>query len=160
MRLNEYNAKINKKTGLTELYKVKGFLYNNCTVQSVFFTSRDVVNLMNIVYSLNEKAEEYVYMISLNTKSKPFAIFEVSHGTVNTSLMPIREIFIRALLSGAVSIIIVHNHPSGDPTPSPQDIQITKKVKEAGEIIGISLQDHIIIGDNNCYYSFYDNDFL
>lgn len=64
----------------------------------------------------------------------------------------------KALLCGAVSIIVVHNHPSGDAAPSKEDINVTKRIKKAGEVIGIGLLDHIIIGDG--YYSFLENDLI
>ena len=69
------------------------------------------------------------------------------------ALVSPRELFLEALQKSAVSVILLHNHPSGDPTPSKSDVLITKRVYEAGEIIGIPLLDHIIIGDN-CYISF------
>ena len=72
---------------------------------------------------------------------------------MNVSLITPREIYIRALLSGAVQIILCHNHPSGNAMPSEQDIAITKKIKEAGEMININLADHIIIGSDS-YLSF------
>ena len=69
------------------------------------------------------------------------------------SVISPREIFLEALQKGAVYIIVLHNHPSGDPTPSREDMLITKRIREAGLILGIELLDHIIIGDN-CYVSF------
>jgi DNA repair protein RadC len=72
---------------------------------------------------------------------------------VNSSLVSPRELFIEALEHGAVSIILIHNHPSGDPRPSESDVLVTRRVKEAGAILGIELLDHIVIG-NNCYISF------
>ena len=71
---------------------------------------------------------------------------------MNASLITPREIFIEALLRQAVAVVAMHNHPSGDPTPSSEDILLTKRIKEAGSIIGVELLDHIIIG-NNCYVS-------
>ena len=67
---------------------------------------------------------------------------------MNASILAPREIFINALKNGAVNIILLHNHPSGDPTPSAEDVSTTQRVKEAGSLIGIKLMDHIIIGDN------------
>ena len=76
----------------------------------------------------------------------------ISQGTVNVSVVSPREIFIEAVKHHAVSLVMIHNHPSGDPAPSREDINLTKRVKEAGELLGIRLLDHIIIGDN-CYIS-------
>ena len=98
-------------------------------------------------------------LLMLDTKSKLLGESNISKGTVNASLVSPRELFIEALDCGAVSIILLHNHPSGDPTPSQADILFTKRVKEAGELIGISLLDHIIIG-NNCYISFAEQNMI
>ena len=91
-------------------------------------------------------------LLMLNTKSRLLGETEISKGTVNASLVSPRELFVEALQKNAVSIILLHNHPSGDPTPSMEDIILTKRIKEAGNLIGIELLDHIIIG-NNCYVS-------
>ena len=77
----------------------------------------------------------------------------MSSGSVNMSLISPREVFLEALRHEAVNIILVHNHPSGDPTPSSCDIEITRRVKSMGEILDVHLLDHVIIGDN-CYTSF------
>ena len=85
-------------------------------------------------------------MLALDTKCKPIGIFEISHGTVNMSMINPREVFIRALLVGAVSIALIHNHPSGDATPSREDISATKRLAECGKLLGVVLLDHIVIG--------------
>ena len=97
---------------------------------------------------LHEDSEEYLYMICINTKLVMTGVFELSHGNVNSSIVSVREMFQKALLANAVNIILIHNHPSGDPTPSSEDINVTKKAKEAGELIGVSVLDHIIIGES------------
>lgn len=91
---------------------------------------------------------EHLIMVMLNTKHRYISDFVLSKGTVNSSLASPREAFIEALREGAVYIVLLHNHPSGDPTPSREDLLTTKRMKEAGNIIGITLIDHIIIGDN------------
>ena len=88
-------------------------------------------------------------MMMLNARSMLLAEKQLSVGTVNASLISAREIFLEALKCQAVYIILIHNHPSGDPHPSREDILLTKRVWEAGELIGISLLDHIIIGDRS-----------
>ena len=110
-----------------------------------------IVDLMKDMYELDKQAVEYVYMIAMNSKNKVLGVYMVSKGTVNASLLSPREIYMVALMIGAVNLIIVHNHPSGDTTPSKEDMNSTKRIKDAGELIGIKLQDHIIIG--NDYYS-------
>lgn len=91
---------------------------------------------------------EHLLVAMLNTKHRFIGDFELSKGTVNASLASPREAYIEALRAEAVYLVLVHNHPSGDPTPSREDILTTRRMKEAGSIIGISLIDHIIIGDN------------
>lgn len=102
---------------------------------------------------LRHHQQEHMKLLMLNTKARLIGETDISKGTVNASLVSPRELFIEALQKNAVSIILLHNHPSGDPTPSREDVLITKRIKEAGNLIGIELLDHIIIG-NNCYISF------
>lgn len=117
---------------------------------------QSVVAMLNSVFRLNKQAEEYVYMIALNTKGKPLGVFEISHGAAQQSICNPREIFIKALLCGATGIILAHNHPSGDTTPSKDDMTVYQRIKEAGNIIGVNLLDNIVVG--NGYYSFLENE--
>lgn len=103
--------------------------------------------------------QEHMKLLMLNTKSKLLGEKDISKGTVNASLISPRELFIEALEKHAVSIILIHNHPSGDPTPSTADVLLTKRIQDAGALIGIELLDHIIIG-NNCYMSFAEEKLL
>lgn len=96
--------------------------------------------------------KEYVYILMFDSKHKLLKDMRLSEGTVNSSLLSPREVFTTALKFEAVYIVLVHNHPSGDPSPSRQDIEITDRVSSAGRMIGIELSDHIILG-NNCYVS-------
>lgn len=91
--------------------------------------------------------QEQVLLLMLDTKNQLLKQMVISKGTVNSSVITPREVFVEALRTGAVNIILLHNHPSGDPTPSEADILITKRMKETGDLIGIALLDHIIIGD-------------
>ncbi|BCN31212.1 RadC family protein [Anaeromicropila herbilytica] len=93
-------------------------------------------------------SREQIILVMLDSKSKILKDMIISTGTVNASILAPREIFVNALKYGAVNIILLHNHPSGDPTPSKEDINSTKRMQEAGNIVGIRLIDHIIIGDN------------
>ena len=102
---------------------------------------------------LRHLEQEEIHVMFLNTKQNLLRDFLVSKGTVNASVITPREILIEGLRSLAVSMILVHNHPSGDPSPSESDLLLTRRVKEAGDVIGISLLDHIIIGDKR-YLSF------
>lgn len=105
-----------------------------------------IVGLAKQYLRMHELPEEYMYMLCMNTKLELTGIFEISHGTVNSSVVGTREVYQKALLANAVSIILVHNHPSGDPKPSMEDINITKRLMDAGNILGVQLLDHIIIG--------------
>jgi DNA repair protein RadC len=87
-------------------------------------------------------------MLSLNTKNKVIALHVVHIGSVNASIVHPRDIFQLAILDNATSIAIAHNHPSGDTTPSEEDINVTNRINEAGKLMGIELLDHIILGDS------------
>lgn len=110
-------------------------------------------------YKLSVLAEEKFYMIALNTKGKVLGVFELANGTVNYCLINIRGLLIRALLIGAVNIITIHNHPSGDTTPSKEDINCSKRIKEACSLVQLNLIDNIIIG-NESYLSFKEENLL
>ena len=108
----------------------------------------DAVEIGKDFMRIHEKSEEYMYMICMNTKNKVIGVFEISHGSVNASIVMPREVYQKALLANATSIIVMHNHPSGDCTASREDIEVTKRLAEAGKIVGVELLDHIIIGDS------------
>ena len=91
---------------------------------------------------------EHFRALLLNTRNQVIGTDKVSVGTLNSSTVHPRELFRNAIKRSAASVILVHNHPSGDPTPSREDIDITRRLIEAGKIIGIDVLDHIIIGDN------------
>ncbi len=97
--------------------------------------------------------KEVFKVIFLDSKNRVIDIKEIEEGTINQANPIIREIFYKVIENFVPSIICVHNHPSGDPTPSKEDIEFTKRIKQGGEILGINVLDHIIIGDN-LYFSF------
>lgn len=101
---------------------------------------------------LRHEEQENVLCMMLDTKNHFLGDPCISKGTVNTSLISPRELFLEALAYHAVHLILVHNHPSGDPTPSVDDIQITERIARAGNLLGITLLDHIVIG-NHAYVS-------
>ena len=117
-----------------------------------------VYDLLNKMYRAKHLAEEYVWVIGLNSKCKVLGVFELSHGSINYSIIQTREIFVRLCLCGASNFILAHNHPSGIETPSTEDVTVTKKIKGAGELMSISLTDHIIVGDK--YFSFKENNYI
>ncbi len=104
------------------------------------------------------KKERFITLL-LDTKLKPLKEIKVSEGTLNQSLIHPREIFKEAVKESAYALILIHNHPSGDPTPSEQDIEITKKLKKASEILEIQILDHVIIG-NGKYFSMRENNII
>ena len=95
---------------------------------------------------------EHMVVMTLNTKNSINAIHTVSIGTLNASIVHPRDVFKVAILTNAASIIICHNHPSGDPSPSIEDRDVTSRIYEAGKIIGIELVDHSIVSDNKDKY--------
>lgn len=138
------------KTRLTENKRVvleKEISMNYPDLSYIIRSPEDVVQVGKSFMRIHEEPEEYMYMICLNTKNRVIGVFEISHGNVNSSIVGAREVFQKALLANAVSIILMHNHPSGDPNPSRQDIDITRKLSEAGKLLGIEVLDHIVIGD-------------
>ena len=105
------------------------------------------------VLQLDKRAQEVFSIITLDIKSKLKGVFEVSKGNLNSSIVHPRNVFQRAILQNAAAIVMAHNHPSGDPKPSDIDIKITKQIISAGEILGIEVMDHIIVGDKYNFVS-------
>jgi len=108
----------------------------------------EAYNAITTITNVQEEAQEVFGILILNTKNKIVATHEVSRGELNSSLVHPREVFKPAVLHNAAAIICFHNHPSGDPEPSREDMKITERLKNAGEILGISVCDHIIVGDD------------
>lgn len=100
-----------------------------------------------VMEELRYLKKEHFLCLFLNTKNHIIAQETLSVGTLNASLVHPREVFRAAIQRSSASIICVHNHPSGDPTPSPEDIALTKRLVEAGELVGIEVLDHLVIGD-------------
>jgi DNA repair protein RadC len=98
--------------------------------------------------SIKDKAKEHFKLILLNPRNKIIGISTISIGTLNASLVHPREVFKDAIMHSAASVVLAHNHPSGDPEPSEDDLTITKRLIEAGKILGIEVLDHIIIAKN------------
>lgn len=109
--------------------------------------------------SMRYLTKEQLMVLLLDSKNCLMKESILSVGTINASLISPREVFLEALRCDAVSIILLHNHPSGDPTPSNQDISVTNKVLQAGKLIGIHLLDHIIVGEHR-YTSFFEQGLL
>ena len=108
-------------------------------------TPEDVVNILSADY--DAAVVEMAQMLALDTKNKIIGIFVISTGSLNASIIHPRDIFQRAILSNAASVILVHNHPSGDPTPSSEDIELTNKLVQVGKMMDIPILDHVVIGE-------------
>lgn len=128
--------------------KLSGVILNNSLKIYEYF--KDLVG---------NKKQEYFYTVYVDTKGRYIDKKCLFVGTINNSIVHPREIFKEAYLLSANGIICIHNHPSGDPTPSKEDVMITRKIKEIAMIHGIRLVDHLIVGVNS-YYSFYEDNKL
>jgi len=113
--------------------------------QPVIKTPEDAANLVR--YRLQGKQREYFLALLLNTKNQLIKIAEIAIGSLDTSIVHPREAFREAISASAAAVIFVHNHPSGDPEASTDDIALTERLTQAGQIVGIDVLDHIIIGD-------------
>lgn len=116
------------------------------TQRYTIHTPDDVATL--VMESMRHLDREHFKAILLNVKNQVLALETISVGTLDSSVVHPRELFKAAIRKSSASIILLHNHPSGDPTPSREDIEITRRFYQSGEIIGISVLDHVIIGDN------------
>jgi DNA repair protein RadC len=106
-----------------------------------------------LIPKLQDEPSEVFAILCLDSKFRIIAYHEVSRGTIDSTNAHPREIFRAALLANAASVVLAHNHPSGDPQPSAQDRQVTHRLREAGDVLGIPVHDHIIVGDGG-YFSF------
>jgi DNA repair protein RadC len=133
-----------------ETLTVKDSVTNYLKTGTRFTAPRQVFETFSF---LMKETKEMFLTLHLDGKNRIIAMDVVSIGSLNQSIVHPRSVFQTALLSNAASIICAHQHPSGDPSPSSEDISITRRLKEAGEIMGIRVLDHIIVGDGD-YISF------
>jgi DNA repair protein RadC len=101
-----------------------------------------------VLYEMGALESEHLRVMILDTRNKLIKISEVYRGSLNSSFIRIGEIFRDAIRTNAASIIVVHNHPSGDPSPSPEDVAVTREIVDAGKLLDLEVLDHIIIGKN------------
>lgn len=171
--LKEFNGLENiKDATLEQLKKIKGigevqaltilsvielgkriYLNTDFCKKIILNTSEKIVEYMK--YELSGKMQEYFYCLYVNAKQELIERKLLFMGTVNRSIVHPREVFKNAYLCSASGIICLHNHPSGDTNPSREDIRLTNSLVELGNMNGIPIIDHIIIGNDN-YYSFYE----
>lgn len=129
-----------------QIVKEKTMTYDFKTIS----TPADAVGIIK-AYIGNPDRENFV-LACLDTRNNITAINTVSIGNLNSSITHPREIFKVAILANSASIIVAHNHPTGDPTPSQEDLRITKRIVDAGNILGIQVLDHIIVSDDGEQY--------
>lgn len=130
-----------------KLIRESSILYNNRKISK----PSDAVDIGKLF--LENADREQLIVCCLDTKNQLNNISIVSIGSLSSSIVHPREVFKVAILANSSSIVILHNHPSGDTTPSTEDVNITKRLQECGKILGIDLLDHLIIGSNDCYCS-------
>lgn len=121
--------------------------YSEVSQKPVVKTPENVVDVVK--GRLKDKKREHFLVISLDIRSRLIKLSEISVGSLDTSIVHPREAFKEAISASAASVVFAHNHPSGDPTASEDDIKLTKRLVEAGELMGIEVLDHIIIGDRS-----------
>ncbi len=145
-----------KRVDIIRIQKIKesSILYKNRIINSPS-TAADFFR-----HHLEEKDREYFMVAYMATNNEPVAIETISIGTLNTAIIHPREVFKGAVLSNCASILLAHNHPSGNTKPSEEDKALTKRLEEAGAILGISILDHIIIGNDGQFYSFKEEGLL
>jgi DNA repair protein RadC len=115
-------------------------------------SSKHVADLLSF---LKKETKEHFIALHLDSKNRLLCLEIVSVGSLNASIVHPREVFKSALLSSAAALIVAHNHPSGNTQPSPEDMELTTRLKECSELLGIRMLDHVILGDRT--YSFADN---
>jgi len=131
----------------------KRFIQKKDTPTKIILDSKTIFDLYKLSFS-SLKQETFVLLV-LNSRNQVTKEKEIFRGSLNASMVHPREIFREAIKESACSVVFIHNHPSGDPTPSRADILITERLKETGKVVGISVLDHIIVGEEK-YYSFAD----
>ena len=165
--VNQIRSEANKKKRSRSDLKIGGKERNMKTIdvmrcmlvkeKSVRYEAKSPSEAVNVfrAFGLTDAAEEILAMISIGEDGSVNGIHEISHGTVNRSIVHPREVLKRAILNNASSIVIAHNHPSGSLKVSEDDIMVTERLKEAADIIGIPIEDHLVISRDG-YVSLHD----
>lgn len=124
-----------------------------CDGRKTFMDPLTIYDFCETQLNMCGLTDEYAYVFALDSKGKLMCLFEVGHGSSHCSAIGVRELFQKLILVNAAGFVFAHNHPSGDPTPSKEDGDLTEKIKQAGKVLDVQLFDHIVIGDR-IYYSF------
>ena len=146
MNINTFGIRFNSDR-IGELVKETTFAYADS--KKVIDSPEKAAEVIETLWDASNLAQENFWLIALDGGRKVTAAFTVSIGTLMSSLVHPREVFQRAILAGAASIIIAHNHPSGTLAISEQDREVTRRIRQAGDILGIRLDDHIIVGNGD-----------
>ena len=133
------------------MHQLKVSYVREPAISELVGTPSDVHDLVHKL--IGQADREHVLVFHLNTRHKVVSYEVVSIGTINASLVHPREVFKGAILANAATIILAHNHPTGDTSPSAEDNELTQRIKAAGDVIGIPLLDHVIVGDGTYSYS-------
>lgn len=144
MRVTQYKTRL---TGIGGVVLEKEIAVNYLDMDRKFNCPEKAALFAKNYLHMHEETEEYLYLVCLNVKLDFIGVFELSHGNINSSIFGVREMFQKALLANASNVMLMHNHPSGDPTPSREDIAVTKRAVEAGQLLGVQVIDHLIIGN-------------
>lgn len=121
---------------------------------------KNVACIADSIYNFETLPQECLILITLDIKLNVIGIFEVARGDISQCITPIKSILQRALLTNATSIILIHNHPSGDTTPSSHDVHTTRKIDDACRLLDINLQDHLVIYNKNTYTSLKEKGYI
>lgn len=146
MRITEYRIKKNQKAQL-ELVKERSF--NHVIAPSKLNNPEEIAKLLYRAFELESEPEEHVMLVTMNNAFKPNGVFEVARGSYNACTFDVKSILARVLLTGASAFAVAHNHPSGSLEPSNEDIEITKKIRDAANVVGLVCVDHIILANGN-----------
>lgn len=145
------------------VFTVKQVRESNCNYELLtkkVSSPQSANSIIQAVLDLESKTEENFGILTLNTKNDVVGVHSLTRGSLNSCIVHPREVFKAAILNNAATIICFHNHPSGDPTPSPEDIEMTKRLIEAGNIIGIEVLDHVITGHEGRFVSLKEQGFF
>ncbi|WP_436239952.1 JAB domain-containing protein [Paenibacillus sp. LjRoot153] len=143
-----------------KMVKESSFLYSHPSLSNTINAPKAIVDIVEDILEISSEAVEICGMLLLDTKNKINGLHIISRGTLNYGIVNPRDVFKAALLANAASIVLFHNHPSGDPTPSPEDISLTNRLCEVGELLSINVLDHIIIGDNKKFRSLREQGYI
>ena len=164
MKINKNTEYLNDPLQVCESNEFKRYRVPEYRVALVREASIESIHNPSSVFSPKQVADifmphlhfrdrEHFMILMLNTKNKAIGINTVSIGSLCASIVHPREIFKPAMIAGSASIILVHNHPSGDPSPSQEDLEVTKRLVDGGNLLGVAVRDHVIIGEG-VWYSF------